>query len=644
MAETRYKSVHTGQKIDEAVSRILSGELDELEENASNSATSAANSAASAAESATSASSSATSAANSAETAKQYSGKPPDPGRGTWRIWDATTQTYKDSGKPSSGMFAVDVRGNDLMLYYPDDTRPPDLKIGSDGYLYLTIPGDGDNEEVTVNLGKVQGPKGDTGATGPKGETGSTGPKGDTGATGPKGDTGPRGPTGETGPTGPRGPQGVPGPKGNNGVALASDGVFAFNVSADNDLLVYYPDDTNPPEFSIGADGHLYFKLPIEVSPGHFDVVGLVLTGKTVSISPTETITAGDGAEIFNDYRDREYDEYEYAETGNSASGDYSHAEGRATTAIGSASHAEGISTTASGSNSHAEGSFANAIGSASHAEGRVTHASGENSHAEGYDTTASGENSHAEGKNTIANAYAAHAGGMYSKEMNCKSSSTHSETDDAFVIGNGTKKAARSNAFRIDFTGATYAASFNPSGADYAEMFEWLDGNPDGEDRAGRFVALDGEKIKIAGPDDDYILGVVSAAPSVVGDTYDDQWKDMYLRDAFGRVILEDVEVDLNEEAEQGESTETVTVKRRVLNPDFNADETYIPRGERPEWDAVGMMGKLVVCDGGTCQVNGYCQAGEDGFAVAADSFVYGRTWRVIARVSENLIRIILK
>ena len=48
-------------------------------------------------------------------------------------------------------------------------------------------------------------PKGDTGATGPKGDTGATGPqgqKGDTGATGPqgqKGDTGATGPKGDTG-------------------------------------------------------------------------------------------------------------------------------------------------------------------------------------------------------------------------------------------------------------------------------------------------------------------------------------------------------------------------------------------------------------------------------------------------------------
>ena len=32
----------------------------------------------------------------------------------------------------------------------------------------------------------------------------------------------------------------------------------------------------------------------------------------------------------------------------------------------------------------------------------------------------------------------------------------------------------------------------------------------------------------------------------------------------------------------------------RRKLNPDYDASKTYVPRPERKEWDAVGLMGKL--------------------------------------------------
>lgn len=36
------------------------------------------------------------------------------------------------------------------------------------------------------------------------------------------------------------------------------------------------------------------------------------------------------------------------------------------------------------------------------------------------------------------------------------------------------------------------------------------------------------------------------------------------------------------------------VTQKRRKLNPAYDPAHEYIPRSERPEWDTVGLMGKL--------------------------------------------------
>ena len=73
------------------------------------------------------------------------------------------------------------------------------------------------------------------------------------------------------------------------------------------------------------------------------------------------------------------------------------------------------------------------------------------------------------------------------------------------------------------------YATTFNGSLADYAEYFEWSDGNPENQDRRGLFVTiLDGEKISIAGENDD-ILGIVSAAPLLVGDCITDEWSGKY-------------------------------------------------------------------------------------------------------------------
>jgi hypothetical protein len=124
--------------------------------------------------------------------------------------------------------------------------------------------------------------------------------------------------------------------------------------------------------------------------------------------------------------------------------------------------------------------------------------------------------------------------------------------------------------------------------GADYAEYFEWLDGNPENEDRRGISVVLVGDKIKEA-TDGETPIGVISGNPSVVGDSAWNKWNGKYLRDDYGSYIFEDYEV----ETEDGE---TVIQQRRVLNPSFSPDVDYIPREGRPEWDCVGLLGKLRV------------------------------------------------
>ena len=118
------------------------------------------------------------------------------------------------------------------------------------------------------------------------------------------------------------------------------------------------------------------------------------------------------------------------------ASGDYSHAEGKWTTASGLVSHAEGVNTVASGYSSHAEGNSAIASGIYSHAEGDSTVASGEHSHAEGDSTVATGSNSHAQGKWNV-------------EDVN---------KQYAHIVGNGTA-LKRSNAHTLDWDGNAWFA-----------------------------------------------------------------------------------------------------------------------------------------------------------------------------------------
>lgn len=331
-------------------------------------------------------------------------------------------------------------------------------------------------------------------------------------------------------------------------------------------------------------------------------------------------------AETFNDY------------TNNIASGDYSHAEGRITEASGGYSHAEGQYTTASGMYSHAEGQSTTSSGMYSHAEGQNTTSSGMYSHTEGCGVAATGECSHAEGYYTTAKSYQ-HVLGHYNNTSTSGGVNSGTTTGSAFVIGNGTYSSG-SNAFRVTYAGKPYScSSMTTSGADYAEFFEWQDSNSDGEDRRGYFVTLDDDKIRIAEPND-YILGIVSALPAVIGNG-DEDWRGRYILDEFGAFIVEEFEYESEVFDEETGAIKVITQTgtRYKENPDYDHSIPYIQREDRPEWDTVGMMGVLAVRDDGTCQVNGYCKVAEGGIATTADS-----GYRVITRVNNHVVKIVFR
>lgn len=196
-------------------------------------------------------------------------------------------------------------------------------------------------------------------------------------------------------------------------------------------------------------------------------------------------------------------------------------------------------------------------------------------------------------------------------------------------ILGNGTG-SARANAFRAAASGVYSSGSYHSSGADYAEYFEWLDGNSKGEDRRGHFVKLDGEKILLAESIEDDILGIVSGNPSVVGDSYEDQWQGQYLTDIYGEPLTEDYTDE-----------DGTTRKVWVLNPDYDPEKVYVPRSERQEWSAVGMMGKLIVIDDGTCSPNDYCVPTTGGIATRSEGRV---GYRVLSRIDDTHIKVLIK
>lgn len=468
-------------------------------------------------------------------------------------------------------------------------------------------------------------------------------------------------------------------------VSDADNGTMGGSVSS----VTAYPELTDKPSINgveingVMTSSTLHLAGEINTGTVNFKQYGNEYAA--LDFPENSSATIGEGAERFNDYRQRTgttgdgtlaIGRHSHAE-GNCtlAYGDKSHAEGENCVAGGTTSHAEGNNTYGKGNNSHAEGNNTLASGQASHAEGNSTVASGNASHSEGLSTTASGDGAHAEGSNTVASGTVSHAEGGFLTSLGSASASkatnyaahaegtsttasgdsSHSEgigtvaqgatqhvcghwnvasdgsvygtNGDAFIIGNG-EEATKSNAFRVTFAGAVYGKSaYNSSGADYAEFFEWVDGNKKAEDRVGYFVTLEGNKIKIANPGD-YVLGVVSGHPSVIGNG-DEEWTKRWERDEFGRI--------LQERKEDKERNETITCW--VQNPKYDVNKVYIERKDRIEWDTIAMLGVVEVRDDGTCKVNGYCDVSNGGIATKTD-----KGYRIISRVTDNVIKIIFR
>ena len=162
---------------------------------------------------------------------------------------------------------------------------------------------------------------------------------------------------------------------------------------------------------------------------------------------------------------------------------------------------------------------------------------------------------------------------------LNCATTNTSSYR--MMQLNSGTTRSSFGDAEFVLYGNGNGNAdgSWIGGGADYAEYFEWSDGNVNDEDRRGISVVLDGNKIREALVGEDPI-GVISGNPSMVGDAAWNKWSGKYLRDDYGSYVRD----------ENGE---------RQLNPAFNLNEEYVPREQRPEWDCVGLMGKLRIRKG---------------------------------------------
>ena len=200
--------------------------------------------------------------------------------------------------------------------------------------------------------------------------------------------------------------------------------------------------------------------------------------------------------------------------------------------------------------------------------------------------------------------------------------------SSSAFILMDLFANNTSDTIFRVRGDGEVGAdGSFSGGGVDYAEYFEWKDGNSSNEDRVGLTVKLDGNKIVLSSDSDNAsdILGVISGKPAVEGGAADLKWNSKFLVDDFNRYIWEEytatvwTEVKTNSigvksenhimyESDRIPSDVTVPsdakvvsvddkgakLMRRKLNPDYDESKTYVPRRDREEWDAVGLLGQL--------------------------------------------------
>ena len=153
---------------------------------------------------------------------------------------------------------------------------------------------------------------------------------------------------------------------------------------------------------------------------------------------------------------------------GNTASGDYSVAEGQSTNAKAIHSHAEGGWTTASGDSAHAEGSKSQALGEVSHAEGYQTSALTAYAHSEGQNTLSNGNNgSHAEGQSTVASGTSAHAEG---KQTTAGGGQSHAEGSGTIASGNMSHAEGQNTVASFNYAHAEGNQSSATSSSSHAE------------------------------------------------------------------------------------------------------------------------------------------------------------------------------
>ncbi|MCG2355707.1 peptidase G2 [Staphylococcus epidermidis] len=205
-------------------------------------------------------------------------------------------------------------------------------------------------------------------------------------------------------------------------------------------------------------------------------------------------------------------------------------------------------------------------------------------------------------------------------------------------VGGYGTDGASTKN-IKVDIS--TFSGNIKIAGqltssnsfADYAEYFESESGQAI---PTGTIVTSNGRYIRKANSTDDPI-GVISETAGIVLGDQTFHHKDRYLRNEFGGIIEEEQEVEYQDDLGNTYKTKRVMP---IENPDYNPNEDYVNRAERPEWNIVGLMGQIYVRIDNTISNNDYIKPGNNGVGTKGskeDKNLLGKVLEVTTPYSQD-------
>ena len=219
---------------------------------------------------------------------------------------------------------------------------------------------------------------------------------------------------------------------------------------------------------------------------------------------------------------------------------------------------------------------------------------------------------------------------GLKSVNTNCTVLGRYNNPQDnwnaVLWVGVGSSNTDRKNALIIQNNEIHYRGQLKEGSGwmgDIGEYFEWYDGNILDEDRVGYMVQLKDGKIEYA-TDIDNCIGVVSDTCILTAGSCSMGWHGMYLKDKFGRDILEEV------------NGEMLPIK----NPNYDESLVYISRDKRKEWCKVGIVGQVIVRQDGTLKSGSYVNC-VNGIATKSTEKT---SYRVVKVIDETVAIILVK